>query len=590
MKTTQLRKDDLDDLYQDSLQTDVRPSAFKTVELFGNLIKRKLELRDEATASTSQGVIYAPFKSPFFYTAVEHELAHLLFESDPLAKRAFIKEYVAATERILAEQKLEGLSADELDELRSLVSTVVGVIEDARIYSLWSMMYAGSAVLMRQMHQQEVRGYLRAAHRSLESFFVVAATGLKVPQGPFSQYEPVLKQAMAMVERKSFTATLVVSKWLVNQVVTLVLKNSNTADPQARVQGLKQLLEHNGTLSQLLAIANDWDDALPISVDAQTNGRAQAQAALQQSLDSERLNAFLNETAHAMERRVGEIVEALSEQQKQTAKDWVQKSLSGPAVIHDPKPATTPVEMGANDEAAVARLRSLFYRVMSRKRHALHEAGSTLDVSAFVAARVARRLDPCFREEERGRGFKVVVLLDRSSSMQGQKTQQAERACRMLVRALRFPFVEFHVWGFTSLDGKQLQLTRFSARTTSYEAAKVDGFTPLHLAMEAARAETMLGTSAKQIIVITDGWPAHLTEEREVSVSALLARVRKEVQTCRRRGTNVTLLAIGNDMDDTGLNLMMGARKHWQRLHPKKLSDGVVRAVAASFTQYLRNG
>ena len=99
-----------------------------------------------------------------------------------------------------------------------------------------------------------------------------------------------------------------------------------------------------------------------------------------------------------------------------------------------------------------------------------------------------------------------------------------------------------------------------------------------------------MGDEAKQIIIITDGWPSHSNAKGKWQTKTLRRFVREEVLTARRIGMNVTGVVIGNDMNDEGLCHMLGPPTNWKRLDKHKLGDGLVQVVSSSFTKYLRNG
>lgn len=645
---------ELEQLYREGLSDNDQGPAHKTVATFAGLTEKKIWLKDGATPMTDGHEIQAPFRDAFFYRIVEHQLAHILFESNPVARRFFMSAFVESTRESLLKNNMPMLTEDEVPALKSLISTVVGLVEDARVESLWGMLYPGSYAQFPAMAKSRIpQKVAENAHRSLETFLIVSAAGIEPRKGNFSKYGPVLKEALKKVERRGFTATLLVSKWLLNQLVTealpprekdhqqkqqqaqqisklaqqLLAKQEGKAEPDeaaegkgppaeektdteepkpgsgmtmadvlARRRALAQVLSTgDNTLSTLTSITTDWsDEKYPPGTREIQQAERMVETAMGLKTSQEEMEIFLGHSEEKMRERVEQLQEALGQNQSADAESWL--SLSGV-----PKPTFRDVrgpsisQLTSGDEAAVSRLRALFHRVMGKKRWSLADTGTTVDVSAYVAAKVAGQSEPCFRLDDPGRGFKVMVLLDRSNSMEGRKTLNAERACRVLSRALRFPFVDFHVWGFQSLN-YGLDLTRFDRNTLQFTGrdSPVGGHTPLHFALQVVTRFMQAGDEMKQIFIITDGWPSHESSKGEkVSPLVLKRAVQREVRNARRLGMNVTSIVIGKDgkdLNDQGLHLMFGAPSNWKRMDEQALGTGLVKIVSSSFTKYLRNG
>lgn len=597
--------------------------AFKTVATFAELTRKKLWLNDAPTPSTNgraEGLaIHAPFNSPYFYRMVEHALAHILFESNAAGRAAFITQYLDTTTKALAAKGLPPLTEDEEVALKSLISTVVGLLEDARVESLWGQLYPGSLALLREMSKAQISTKMvQYAHRSLEAFLIVSAAGLTPPTGPFTPYAEPLKEALLRVEQKSFAATLVVAREFVARLVDERLRELRTKQKQVAQQllsklsgpvppesattrrssssrqetGLRRaalgtLLETgDNTPSAMTAIPKDWAEQTFQTASAKRAGVQTAAAVMDLKLsDPSEVEGFLKETSREAEEQVQEILQKLKLAEPETDKSWLSKDARAQVNFTDVSGAPE-TRLEAGDLATVNRLRSIFVRVQGRKRHLLRESGLGVDVSAYVAGSLSRVPEPCFVSEEPGRGYKVLLLLDRSASMAGEKTVRAERACRVLSHALRFPFVELHVWGFQA-HKQALDLTRFDRQRLAFqtENARVGGSTPLHLALRVGTRFMSTGSEFKQIIILTDGWPSH--GNLEGSALAMQRLVRAEVTTARRLGMHITTVVIGKDMTDAGLNFMLGANR-WKRMQKNKLGDELIRVVTSSFTQYLR--
>lgn len=598
----------LDALYEENRAENLKGPIYKTVATFANLTGRTLSVKDNRISQTDGNEILVPLSDPYAYQHVEHEIAHILFQSNGVAKDAFIAGLLRQIREAFFINKLPALEEEQLDALKELLNTIVGVLEDARVESLWGMLYSGSAVLMQEMHRNYIGGQLKNAQRTLASFLVVAAVrDCFCPPGPYDRFRLMLEEALTKVQRRGFTATLIVSKWLLQKLVDEAVRArvlaaqalQNHSDPggkpvvptarQRRV-ALADLVRNCDTPSALSLVADDWKTPEKPSKEESDAGKTMASAALDLKTSDEAMEKFLSYSETKMRDRVEDLRVALTKPMK--VDGWITNNTLDKVNIANVTGQRQGALLPPEDLSAVQRLRALFYRVMGRRKTTLHETGSTIDVLAYVGSKVSGQLDPCFTHEERGRGFKVLVLLDRSSSMKGEKTEQVERACKILAKALAFPFVEFHVWGFQSIKDAELDITRYDTSALSFKSkrTRIEGDTPLHLALRVAARFMELGAESKQIIILTDGWPSFTSKSGEVSPRTLTRLVREEALRARRLGVNVTGVIVGEEqtMTDKGLDYMLG--RSWKRMAAAGLGDGLVRLITSSFTKYLHHG
>ena len=85
-------EDFLERLYEARRDEALRAATFKTVDIFAGIVRKRLVLKNGFPPATDLHTIQAPFDSPFFYQDVEHELSHILFQSDSTAKKLFIED------------------------------------------------------------------------------------------------------------------------------------------------------------------------------------------------------------------------------------------------------------------------------------------------------------------------------------------------------------------------------------------------------------------------------------------------------------------------------------------------------------------
>jgi len=109
---------------------------YKTVEIFSGVVGKRLRLKFEsyATPSTDGTTIVLPTCSPDdwrdVYTSLEHELGHIVFRSDFRNLQKFLDQHYKKYGSFLPR-------------------AVYNLVEDHRVDSLWSRIYAGSAMFMK---------------------------------------------------------------------------------------------------------------------------------------------------------------------------------------------------------------------------------------------------------------------------------------------------------------------------------------------------------------------------------------------------------------------------------------------------------
>lgn len=623
---------DLEKLYQSGREESARGAAYKTVATFAGLTNRRLWLKEGNFPSTDGHEILAPFKSPYFYRIVEHELAHILFQSSIEGKVEFIRLYVEQVRKHF-ESKGQDFQDHQAEHLGALLSVVIGILEDVRVESLWALLYPGSFAEMQEMHKHMVAKGMKNANMSPAAYLCVVSARVKAPPGPYDYLREPMEEAMRKVERRGFAATLAVSKWLMQQFVSEMSGQRNATQAQslaqqalqklrsrappveqledhtvpdsveappsppdpalagARVDAFRKLLEVMDVPSSMFSWRNDVTQGKFPTADEKKRGKAAADfVSKMDTKDEAKLEEFLASSESRMAEVVERALKTLGGHMEQDG--WITKNAFGKVNLKDVRGHSKLPER-PEDRATTLRLRSIFYRVLGRRKHQLHETGSDLDVAAYIEGLFAAEPVPCFRAEERGRGFKALVLVDRSLSMMGLKTEQAERACRTLEAAMKFPFVDFRVWGFQSFKNGEVDITRFAPGGLDFDhqGTRVAGGTPLHLALRIGVRFMEQGNEAKQIILITDGAPSHaLKSGNRFATRTLMGFAREEIRRARRIGMNVTGVIIGREMKDKELSFMLGPPTNWRRMDAERLGDGLVQLVSTSFVKYLRNG
>lgn len=645
-----------------------RSVAYKTVDVFAGMMGRKLWLKNGPIARTDGYMIEVPFDDPNFYQLVEHEISHPLFGSDPIAKTLFVQEYTAKVTAVAGQRNVE------LDKrtLRGALDMIIGILEDERVISLWSLLYAGSGRILRRMAREDTEPYLASSHEDIITLMVLLAGGHEPNEGKLDRFRPYIIEALRKVYLRDFNATLVTAKWLVAMLVSEVIRQAQglpplpppprspltaplggpggdedegdqpveaavprmpyeepeeppqvpqeptqesggpvedvwqppevRAGPEERVAALDAMIGQLGRGPRGLRDRfDDFQESKYKRRGEEQEARRKAARAIRADVkdgnELERvLEASMADMREIVARVRSHIRNAVSED------DWIRKDAYAKVVFHDASTLARIVPTAFEDEETVRRLRAAFYRIMGRRQRTMEDTGVELDVPTYITRKMTGDPLPIFRVDRTGRGFKTLVLIDRSSSMKGDRTEQAERGCRIITRALRFPFVEAHVWGFQSNDIGQVDITRFGPHMEGFDAA-VGGVTPLHTAIRVASRFLEEGDEKKQLFVISDGFPVfHTRSGYNFSTKRLMTFVRGEVLRARSKGIGVTAVMIGSEQVKRGvvkiktevspkkMGFMFGSSKHWRLIGTQSFGGDLVKLVTRSFVEYLRAG
>ena len=312
------------------------------------------------------------------------------------------------------------------------------------------------------------------------------------------------------------------------------------------------------------------------------------------------------EQLEASEQEMEDILDAAKKAMKQKVDhdEWLQKDAMAKVRFIDQPSRGVRAELSVEDQETVKRLRALFHKVMGRRKRVLEDTGSEIDVQAYIEQKLTGIPGPVFRHEGKGQGFKVLLLFDRSGSMSGQKTAQCERAARIIQRALKFPFVDIEMWGFTAFEGGAITVSRFDKREEIWlkDSDKgAGGYTPLHVACRLAARRLTEGAESKSLIVLTDGLPMHARRDgRWFSQKQLMVFTREELQSARKKGVNVTGVLLGEkkpqrhnfvsefEMTPKQLEFMFGTQRNWRRMTADSINRDLVQLVSQSFVRYLK--
>ncbi|MEN9796846.1 MAG: von Willebrand factor type domain [Pseudomonadota bacterium] len=546
-------------------QPSLVAAAYKTVETFAGLVQRPLKLRNGKTPQTDGTHIQAPFKHPSLYCMVEHELSHVLFQSDLDGKRRF---------------------ADEFPEpLQPLAAKLYNLLEDERVNSLWGELYPGSLAEMQALGLRTMLRHRPRAHDDLVTFALcIHARVPRMPVGPLSPFAPIVERALAEVRLGSPASTLIAARRLLGDL-SLAWGFCDLPPPDLEATARAENTAAHQRLDDLEMphVASDTPSA--------ATARALGAAAAVEGADEASVRAALEASRQEARTWLDEVRRRLQQAGQRTQDGWMLRDVRDLVVLKD-IPAgelPRPPRLAPEDALAAARLSQVLRRVRARRTQRLSDSGLAVDLEAALQRQVAGAAGPVFREEVTGRGLRALLLVDRSSSMAGEPTAEVERAARILRHALTQPGLSLETWGFRS-RGKAAYLERVpeGSDLVTCAALPLHGQTPLHIALGAAANRLREQAEVSHLFVLTDGKPVFTPTRLRTGTDTLQAQVRDAVQSARRHGVGVSCLVVGDDLPDADAFEMFGPRRHWARTGTDALAGTLIRWVTSALVHSLR--
>lgn len=592
--------------------------CYQLVDVFSGICERKLWLKDakDGQPKTNGYYIEVPFNHAQVYPYTEHEISHILFQSDGKARDLFLSEYVAKLAQVAKQNK----RLINPKVLRKGLEAIVNILDDERVISLWSLLYEGSGRKLRSMKYEQAIEVYRKAHENLIVMFSVLAGGhYNIPEGRLDRFRPAMIEALRKVRYCDYYGCLVVAKWLIVQLVSEIIRESRDlpklpgptylpgphdditgmtdpgvweapdvqATPDERAEALSAMVSRLGTPSS--------DQLEEVAGSTVEDPKMQASAALRTAVkDEKKLQKALKNSSVVMHGQVEKARQATKNTPQHD--DHVRRDAFAKVVFKDitPSPHSDPhAELPEQDAALVRRLRAIFHRVMGKRTNVLEDTGTQIDIPAYLEYRLTGVSLPVYRVDRNGRGFRSMILIDRSTSMAGARTKKAERACRIISRALDFPFVKRTVWGFQSWEQGVVDITRFLPGREVFESdsAIVGGVTPLHSALRVAIRELEdNNTDRKHLFVISDGFPVFANSDGEAfGTGTLMAFIKHNVMYARTKGIGVTGVVVGQDLTEYGMRYMFGSSDHWRVMKTATFDADLIDLISSTFTKYLRS-
>lgn len=539
----------------------------KTVDTFGLLLNRTLVFMDTSKEDqegrgvgiVGAGTIQANIEDPYYYTIIEQALAHTMFGTSRSAQEVWINLYSVEFCRICDESGVHF----EPYYIINVLNTIIPILDNYRVRQLWGEVYVGSSEYMQALMRRELQLKAADAHASLSDFIAwQAADPSKVLPGKYSKCAPIIQEHLLLLHGQSFGQLLAVTRSLIRALVDYLVQDKppdQQQDPATRAQAADKLMK-----------ALKSKSSINLAYTEQEEHEQNAVSPAQRDADTTAVSEGMEEPApYGTDNTAMQKALDLIRQPNATgAYAGDNKLIIECPIVWEDIHAITP-GLSAADLVVADRIRMQCLRALQKTAMSFDSAGISVDIQQLIQRRVSKQAVPVFNTVVPTRGFRAIVLVDRSGSMKGWKDEgkpkkrvwdtdsrlaQAYRAANILQTATAIPKVRLDVWGFTEYGTGIVQMNRYLNHCGEPEK-DIRGSTPIHVALQSAVNELSSASDTNHIFLLTDGAPSwNNFDKTRASLEDLMTAVKNVVSVARKRRIVVSTMLIGpeprNDKQD----------------------------------------
>lgn len=594
-----------------------------------------------------ESYIGVPFEDEEAGLVHQHEWQHVFFRSDLRARNAFIEDYLNRIDAKHPGIFGTGLGKLSRSEVADFLHAFINGLDDIRVCSLWEDPYPQSAEDIQNRWRRILLGGKRYTD-DITLYMMALGLGLRHEGGQLGgtkwrRYEKVLLDGVEKVKKKAFPACLIAARWVLDSIIDDMwdLHRLGAEAYRAGIPGPAQSLS-TGAPSPALSsgfgkpiVHREEEQKAPGKAEPMPTGTALLQfvqghqgasRAMRTGIPGPLMDTNVEPTGpdpnypHTRQVvnaamgvstndqvqlllaeaqvEIEKIIASLKGKTKQLSPDQrLLKGLEGHVEFFDVKPGDVDeLRLEPEDGRAIEVLHQEFSRIRGRKRLQMSDSGSVLNPLAYIDLRTGSGDPDIFEEESTSKGFSAIILVDMSQSMLADWHSVA-RACKVLAKALKFPFSTLEVWGFSSNKNGVATIFRFLDVEKGYDGevlkSRAWGLTPLHLTSEVAiRRLQALPSTSKHLFILTDGVPVHFSGRSGYvpNIEELITEMAYFIEEGRKKKVHTTGLVIGYSVDDSIADVMFGHRRFWNRVDSERgeLFHTLVSLVRHSFVSHLK--
>ena len=484
-------------------------------------------------------------------TAMNHELAHVLFDSfDPRALQtlrdwAFQHGAIHTTENSRAFQ---------------VYHTAMNVIEDQRIESLWGKIYLGNFRDFERVRKKLGKELTFIDHPSAvllaERFFRPDM----VKPSKYAHVAPFIHD----VEGKDLSATMIVMKRIKPYLDEKIgnFQDRDQEDKELQTKWKKSTDEMYGVTDEeeLARMRKNRNHNRETLDDHRTATMKQEQPTVTERRSRPHVNPNVIDDNDISEKYTDEELgqksyeEALksSEDAAKNKIQQIKQSMEGAEMVKVPvyvreKPIDKRYVQALPkiDRRVVANFKGLLRTFKEKTHEAASDEGYDLDIGEYINMK-ANGYGDCFIEDKETNGLSIVLSIDGSGSMDSHNDMVANMVATMEEATKGEKEIEIRtiVW---SSDGQgNVALQRYGTGDIKYLPTQRGGYTPTHFGIsEGSKELASMNGRRKLLVVITDGYPNYHSGGVKVRTDAAAAATIKSYKKALRTTPNIAVVGVG---------------------------------------------
>ena len=264
-------------------------------------------------------------------------------------------------------------------------------------------------------------------------------------------------------------------------------------------------------------------------------------------------SSCLNENAHSSNKmKKAHKIVTLSEA-KESGKRQVNhilEKMNKHAVPKEPAHILTdycrPLATPNPNKKIAAQLAKTFDKIKETRKFKISESGSEVDIEALLQAK-SKGYGEFMVDEVRSKGLTILVSIDGSSSMQGDKIESARNLVATMFRSVeRIPQVKIlaNVWSSDTKGYVGITPVRTEGECNRINISRSLGYTPTHEALKYSAKQLGKYSGKKLLIMITDGRPEYCRDGKAFSEQILVNLAVKEYRKGQKYCKNMMCINI----------------------------------------------
>ena len=192
------------------------------------------------------------------------------------------------------------------------------------------------------------------------------------------------------------------------------------------------------------------------------------------------------------------------------------------------------------------QLAKTFDKIKETRKFKISESGSEVDIEALLQAK-SKGYGEFMVDEVRSKGLTILVSIDGSSSMQGDKIESARNLVATMFRSVeRIPQVKIlaNVWSSDTKGYVGITPVRTEGECNRINISRSLGYTPTHEALKYSAKQLGKYSGKKLLIMITDGRPQYHHDGKAFSEQILVNLAVKEYRKGQKYCKNMMCINI----------------------------------------------